>query len=208
MKKIYYQFVFDQEESTLLLLNELILNGVFRVHIKELPARLSIPFLQRLAELKSDGLELILSYSTELLDKLGPYSVIVGNDHELIKQLKKKCPELIIAMVAHSIVECKNGELAGANELFVDLKKFRVSSLQPKGLMGQEALENFYPSKEEYGWVFLTLNNDLVVGGIQSIHQMKQLFDHTDFASVILDDSFEPTLSLHEKIHAVQSIFL
>lgn len=208
MKKIYYQFVFDQEESTLLLLNDLILNGVFRIHIKELPAQLSPSFLQGLAESKSKGLELILSYSPELVQQLKPYSVLVENDPVLMYQLKRDRPELIVCMAAHSIVECKNGELAGANELFVDLQKFRASSLQPKGLLGQEAIENFYPAKEEYGWVFLTLNTDLIVGGITSIHQMKQLFAHTDFTSVILDERFESTLSLHEKIHAVQAILL
>ncbi len=206
MKKIYYQFIFDKEESVLFLLNNLILNGVFRVRIKELPAHLSTSFLQRLAQLKSDGLELILSYSPELLEKLQPYSVFVENDPELVNQLKKDRPELIVSMGAHSIVECKNGELAGANELFVDLQKFKASNLQPKGLIGQEAIENFYPAKDQYGWVFLTLKTDLVVGGIKSIHQMKQLFNHTDFASVVLDESFESTLSLQEKIHAVQAI--
>lgn len=208
MKKIYYQFVFDQEESTLLLLNELILNGIFRIHIKELPTHLSPTFLQGLAELKSKGLELILSYSPELIKQLKPFSVLVENDPELIHQLKKDRPELIVCMAAHSIVECKNGELTGANELFVDLRKFRASSLQPKGLLGQEAIENFYPAKEEYGWVFLTLNTDLIVGGITSIHHMKQLFAQTDFTSVILDEWFESTLSLQEKIHAVQAILL
>ncbi len=208
MKKIYYQFTFEQEGSTLLLLKDLLLNGVFRILIKELPTEFTTSFLHNLAGLKSEGLELILSYSPERLEKLSPFGVVVDDDYDVIDQLRKDHPQLLLCMAANSVVACKNGELAGVNELFVDLQKFRTSSLQPKGLIGQEAVENFYPAKEGYGWVFLTLNTALVIDGIQSLHQMKAVFADTDCTAILLSETFESTLSLQEKIHAVNTILL
>lgn len=207
VKKIYYQFTFDHEESTLTRINDLLLNDVFRILIKEIPLELSTTFLGQVAKLKKAGLELIISYSPELVENLAPFGLLVENNSVSIDQLKKEFPQHIICTTAYSIADCKNGELAEVHELYLDLQRFRSNSLRPSGLIGQEALEHCYPAKESYGWVFLTLNTPLVVGGIKSLHQMKQLIADTDVTAVLLSETFESTLSLQEKVQAVRALF-
>ncbi len=206
MKNGYYQLIFDQEEEVIQCIISLISHGVKRILLLETPENYSAQFIDELNQLSFRGLELITKDTASLLKNFIPYGVLTANDFEKINQMKTDFPNCKIVVTAHSLVDCKNAELAGADLLFVNYHKFKLKPFEPRGLMGQEAMEAAFPSKEQYGWVFLTVNTPVVVGGMKSIHEVKQLMKHTDLESVIITDDFEVKMSLEEKITALFTV--
>lgn len=200
MEKIHYQVFFTDEADTLVLINDLVNSGIVNIYLKELPSSLTDDFCTGIQSKVEGGLKLMIDYSPGLMLDLKPTHIVVGNAIIGLSDLRKQFPTLIIGAYAHSLVDCKNWELAGADFLIVDFHKFKANTLQANALIGQEAVRAFYPNKEEYGWVFMSVNTPIFVKGIKDLNEVESLWRDTDLKHIIINDQFEPSLNVQDKI--------
>lgn len=206
VEQIHYQVFFTDEQETLLRMNQLVSCGILNVYLKELPTVISEHFSKALQLQVQDGLKLMIDFSHELIAVINPSIVIINEEQNVRSKVKDEFPTVKIAAHGHSLVECKNWELAGVDFLIVDYHSFSANTLQPNALIGSEALQAFYPSKEEYGWVFLSINTPVFVKGMNFITEIEILLRDTDLRHFIINDQFEPSLNMEEKVKRISNL--
>ena len=96
-------------------------------------------------------------------------------------------PTLSIGCHANSVAECKNLEMVG-----VDYIQYDPPKDQPEAGMGKiPFLETLIPRKEEYGWVVMSLNTPIIVGGLNSPDEYEDIYQLADVKGVFLDEFHE-----------------
>ena len=135
---------------------------------------------------KWDGVTPVIVYKHPGQFQQTPYKhVFFTHYSDEIAAFKETHPSLNIGCMAYSLATIKNLELAGVDYIQLDIP----SSLPDHKLGKIPALETVIPRREEYGWTIMSLNTPVIIGGIKTLDEFKEVYALTEIAGLVIEKS-------------------